>query len=184
MFEQNTDPTSETLKIGHVVVILREGQGYIGGYLCTNGHGVPLEFLHTSESPIKTDRLQELLYGKSLMPELFGKRIASALLSEKQGEPRTKPTVLLTEDEAILMGFDLPEILVIQVVRGAFDSTGANEQTSCLINQPSCEVLLRWRQEDTLKIKDLITKLRSIDLLEPFDRIRAVLEELYSKGSS
>jgi hypothetical protein len=58
-----------------------------------NERGAPIEFWHTTESPIKINRLQALLYGKTLMPELIGRHITGTLLSDEHGEPRIKPSL-------------------------------------------------------------------------------------------
>ena len=74
-----------------------------------------IEFWHTTDSPIKINRLQELLYGKTLMSELFGRHIAGTLLRDEHGKPKIKPSLLLTKEKAILHGFDVPGIPVILV---------------------------------------------------------------------
>src|SRR4030042_3207646 len=109
-----TCDTESSQKIGYVVVVKRE-EGYVGGYLCANERGAPIEFWQTTESPIKINRLQTLLYGKTLMPELIGRHITGTLLSDQHENPRIKPSLLLTKEEAILRGFDVPGIPLILI---------------------------------------------------------------------
>jgi hypothetical protein len=76
--------TASKQKLGYVVV--RQGEeGYIGGYLCADERGVPIEFWHTTGSPVRADRFQVLLYGKTLKPELLGRNITGSLLGDEQG---------------------------------------------------------------------------------------------------
>ncbi len=179
------EPTLDTesgQRIGYVVVIKRE-EGYVGGYLCTNERGAPIEFWHTTESPIKVNRLQELLYGKTLMPELLGRHITGTLLSDEHGKPKTKPSLLFTKQEAILRGFDVPGITVI-LIEPLEASPPLNDDPTCQrITTGTGEVAVRWKQESTADVKQLIPKLKSVDVLEPFERICMLLDELGGKGA-
>jgi len=178
-------PTLETessQKIGYVVVVNRGEEGYIGGYLCVNERGAPIEFWHTTESPIKINRLQELLYGKTLLPELLGRHIAGTLLTVEHGKPKIKPSLLLTKEETILRGFDVPGITVILIEPLGFSHTLNDEPTCQHITTGAGEVVIRWNQESTADVKQLIPKLKSVDVLEPFERICMLLDELSGKG--
>jgi hypothetical protein len=124
-----TRNTESSQKIGYVVVVKRE-EGYVGGYLCANERGAPIEFWHTTESPIKVNRLQELLYGKTLMPELIGRHITGTLLSDEHGKPKIKPSLLLTKDDAILRGFDNPNIPVV-LIEPVSSSSTLNDKCTC-----------------------------------------------------
>lgn len=170
------------VKLGYVVIVNREEQGYIGGYLCADERGVPIEFWHTVDAPIKTSRLQELLYGKTLKPELLGKNIACALLGHSSENSKTRPTMLLTEEEAVLLGFDLPEVPILQVAGVASDLELGKQGLIRRINTAAGEVLVRWREENASEVEQLIPRLGKVDVLEPFVRIRALLNELGGKG--
>ena len=169
--------TESSQKIGYVVVVKRE-EGYVGGYLCANERGTPIEFWHTTESPIKINRLQTLLYGKTLMPELIGRHITGTLLSDQHEKPRIKPSLLLTKEEAILRGFDVPGIPVILIEPLGSSPTLNDESTCQRIPTGAGEVVIRWKQEITVDVKQLIPWLKSVDVLEPFERICMLLDEL------
>ena len=173
--------TERSEKIGYVVVVKRE-EGYVGGYLCANERGVPIEFWHTTGSPIRINRLQELLYGKTLMPELIGRHITGTLLSDEHGKPRIKPSLLLTKEEAILRGFDVPGIPVI-LIEPLGSSPTLNDEPACQrITTGAGEVVIRWKQESTVDVKQLIPWLKSVDVLEPFDRSCMLLDEMSGGG--
>jgi len=177
-----TRDTESSQKIGYVVVVNRGEEGYVGGYLCVNERGAPIEFWHTTESPIKINRLQALLYGKTLMPELIGRHITGTLLSDEHGEPRIKPSLLLIKEEAILHGFDVPGITVILIEPLGSSPTLNDESTCQRITTGAGEVVIRWNQESTADVKQLIPRLKSVDVLEPFERICMLLDELSGKG--
>ncbi len=65
--------------IGFLSVIEHDELGLFGGYLVLNMAGRPLEFHCTS--PVRPNRAQEILYGPTLRPFLFGEQIGQALLS-------------------------------------------------------------------------------------------------------
>lgn len=168
-------------KIGYVVVVNRGEKGYVGGFLCADENGVPIDFWHTTESPVKTNRIQELLYGATLKPELLGRHITGSLLSDEHGKPRVRPPVLFTEEEAILRGFDVPGIAVVLIQR-ADSYFGADDVPTCRrIVTAAGEVVIRWRQEATAEVDQLIPRVKSVDVLEPFERIRVLLDELSGK---
>jgi hypothetical protein len=173
--------TESGQKIGYVVVLKRE-EGYVGGYLCANERGAPIEFWHTIESPIKVNRFQELLYGKTLMPELVGRHITGTLLSDEHGKPKIKPSLLFTKEEAILHGFVNANIPVVLIEPTDSPSTISDERTCQRISTGVGEVVIRWREENTADVKQRIPLLKSVDVLEPFERIRMLLDELSGKG--
>src|SRR4030042_5490318 len=158
-----TRNTESSQKIGYVVVVKRE-EGYVGRYLCANERGAPIEFWHTTESPIKVNRLQELLYGKTLMPELLGRHITGTLLSDEHGKPKAKPSLLLTKEEAILRGFDVPGITVILIEPLGSSATLNDESTCQRITTGAGEVDIRWEQESAADVKQLIPRLKFVDV--------------------
>lgn len=178
-----TQETASKQNLGYVVVINRGEKGYVGGYLCADERGVPIEFWHTTGSPVKANRLQELLYGKTLKPELLGRHITGALLGDEQGKPRIRPHVLLTEEDAILHGIDVPGITVILIEPVGSKPIINDERTCRRIVTGAGDVVIRWRQENTADVEQAIPRLKSVDVLEPFKRICALLDELGGKGS-
>jgi hypothetical protein len=65
-------------KLGFLTVIDLPRVGLIGGYLILNQTGRPIEFHCTI--PLKPNRTQEILYGNTLAPFLYGEQIAKTLL--------------------------------------------------------------------------------------------------------
>jgi hypothetical protein len=90
----NTSPTLE--KLGFLTVIDQPRRGLIGGYLILNQAGRPLEFHCTM--PLKPNRTQEILYGNTLEPFLYGEQIARTLLIRS----KVHVSYILTNTAAVL----------------------------------------------------------------------------------
>src|SRR6266404_5841932 len=67
------------------LTVLEHELGLIGGYLVLNSSGRPLEFHCTA--PIKPNRAQQILYGPTLEPYLFGEQIGQALVAKSSASP-------------------------------------------------------------------------------------------------
>ena len=70
--------------IGFLTIREYEELGLIGGYLVLNVNGRPLEFHCTA--PVRPNRAQQILYGPTLEPFLFGEQIGQALVSKGRGK--------------------------------------------------------------------------------------------------
>lgn len=77
--------------VGFLTVVEPEGQGLFGGYLLLNVAGRPLEFYCTA--PVRPNRAQEILYGPTLQPYLYGEQIGQTLLEKA----KTKPALVFTD---------------------------------------------------------------------------------------
>src|SRR6187397_665961 len=70
--------------IGFLTVIEHSDWGLTGGLLVLNVAGRPLEFHCTA--PLKPNRAQEILYGPTLRPFLYGEQIGQTLLSKAKSD--------------------------------------------------------------------------------------------------
>ena len=75
-----TDEPKSQPALGFLTVLEHAQHGLMGGYLVLNPAGRPLEFHCTT--PIKPNRAQEILYGPTLEPYLFGEQIGKALVDQ------------------------------------------------------------------------------------------------------
>jgi hypothetical protein len=95
--------------IGFLTVVENEQWGITGGLLILNVAGRPLEFHCTA--PLKPNRAQEILYGPTLRPFLYGEQIGQTLLSKTKSE-----TLFICTDVEPAMGareaISLPMILM------------------------------------------------------------------------
>ena len=71
--------------VGFLTVLEHSQHGLMGGYLVLNIAGRPLEFHCTA--PVKPNRAQQILYGPTLEPYLYGEQIGQALVSKSSLEP-------------------------------------------------------------------------------------------------
>lgn len=82
--------------LGFLTVVEDPTHGLFGGYLVLNPSGRPLEFHCTA--PIKPNRAQQILYGSTLEPYLFGEQIGQTLVAKSQIEP----LAVCTDSEPVL----------------------------------------------------------------------------------
>lgn len=153
--------------IGFLTIVSDPGLGYVGGYLITNRTGRPLEFHCTA--PVRPTRAQEILYGPSLEPYLCGELIGQALLSKAS----TSPALVCTDCAAAgeLRGLhDAPLALVApHEVPGWRAFTALGGQTLAVSI---------WHADDQPRIESLLAHgFESLDLAEPFERIREAIRE-------
>jgi hypothetical protein len=160
--------------LGFLTVTEHAELGLFGGYLVLNAAGRPLEFHCTS--PVKPNRAQEILYGPTLRPYLFGEQIGQTLISKAKNdvalvctdlaaclaarEFSERPMLLITSRESA-------ESAVSEFVLGARFALGKNHVATAAKYEAD-EELGRSVHEH---LRD------AIDLLEPFARIREALEE-------
>jgi hypothetical protein len=193
------EETKSKPALGFLTVVEDRQHGLFGGYLVVNTSGKPLEFHCTA--PIKPNRAQEILYGPTLLPCLYGEQIGQTLLAAAKAEP----LVICTDRQpALALGdyVDVPVVLVLPP-KGPRDET-AGEPTSSghsdktwridsshaggldLVSFQLGRNHLALPAADTLGRELLTDRLApmadSFDLAEPFDRIRDAIEEARQGG--
>lgn len=142
------------------LTIVREPAGYIGGYLVTNAWGRPLEF--RLSSAVQPNRVQQVLYGPSLEPFLFGDLIGKTLID------KTATTVQLVIT-------DQPAALNVRRSHGCPVALVQHDAEPPLAHHPDFP-------EDGAALEELLGKLSSFDFAEPFNRIREALVEARKLG--
>jgi hypothetical protein len=203
--------------VGFLSVIEHVKFGLIGGYLVLNKAGRPIEFHCTT--PVRTTRPQEILYGDSLTPFLYGEQIAQTLVGKSPSETAFVFTNVLPV-LALQEFTDKPVIYVTLAPKkndAVTNNAACNRETLSLLsfgndnynngsniqdNESPTSVRLRnipglcvdnWEEVEFghkllalpghLKIKreqqreKLTVLMKTLDFLEPFDRVRLALEE-------
>ena len=167
-------PTALTLGF---LTIVHEPSGYLGGYLLTNGWGRPLEFRLTSA--VQPNRVQAVLYGDTLgefvQAELIGKT-----LIEKSSTP---PALVVTNVSVALATRNFVPMPVIATTPDADQPP----PFGCLtFDHPRCRgsVLISEKYAaDRSSIDSLLAQIdSSVDLLEPFLRIKDAMSEARKMG--
>ena len=170
--------------LGFVTVVRSQAHGLFGGYLILNSTGRPLEFHCTA--PVKPTRAQEILYGPTLEPYLYGEQIGRTLV----GKSNLRIAVLCTDKPqmfAVREFVSLPTALVLP----QDDSSTAK---SFRIDPPHSAgpEMVTFRvgrnqigvpadnPDDRQRISASLASLSdSFDLSEPFGRIREAIKEAH-----
>ena len=123
--------------LGFLTVIDHSRAGFIGGLLVLNPVGRPVEF-HCTQ-PLKPNRAQEILFGNTLEPYLFGEQIAQALVH------KTNQHIgfLFTELPGVLALQDFVKQPVIYVPQ---------------LNSESDEISNQWESEENADLFSLSTR--------------------------
>ncbi len=197
-----SDKAALKAALGFLTVVEHEEHGLFGGYLVLNMAGRPLEFHCTA--PLKPNRAQEILFGPTLDDYLFGEQIGLTLLDKAASEP----LVVCTDCPPVLAmrGFiSVPVVLVL--TRDADSDEVEPEEQSEACQRPSDKT---WRLDAAHSAGPRVTEFRlgpnrlavpvssvadreliskrldgvsdSLDLMEPFGRIREAIDEARHGG--
>jgi hypothetical protein len=180
--------------LGFLTVVEHPQYGLFGGYLALNIAGRPLEFHCTA--PIKPNRAQEILYGPTLQSFLYGEQIGQTLLQQAS----VAPLLVCTDQEPALAVREYAAVPVVLVLPPDGEAAGteagpvaAAEGQGRILRIDSAHpgprlvtfelgrnrlALPQRADEDrglvTARLADVAD---SFDLAEPFQRIRAAIEE-------
>ena len=164
--EQRTNMGGDAVAFGFLTAVESPAHGLFGGYLLVDAAGRPLEFHCTA--PVKVSRAQAILYGPTLHGHLHGRQIGGALLAEGG----VAPVVVLTDQEPMLQVRPHTGLPVALVTRG-----GSGDPSGFTIGaahvgpsggDAARQAAIRGRLEQLGA---------AVDLCEPFERIRAAIDE-------
>ena len=169
---------------------LRVGEKHMGGILITNQIGVPLEFKYTE--PVIATRLHKILYGSDLEKYLHKTVIRDRLAREV----RSMPDYFITNyDEKEFLGpVGDREMVAIQKcsfppedVSGAF--TRIREKEAIIqLEEDSIFLRLAFSTSEEAVQLSLVAWLqeiaRTMDVLEPLDRINTALTSICGEGKN
>jgi hypothetical protein len=155
------------LAFGFLSVIEHELHGLTGGLLVLNENARPLEFHCTS--PLKPNRAQQILYGPTLEPYLYGEQIGQTLIHKAA----QLPDLVLTDTAACLATRDFVKSPV------AWIRMSQSELSDTVLHWTHYALQFSGNhQTDHSTSEKLLASLpRQWDLLEPFARIRNALDE-------
>jgi hypothetical protein len=164
-----------TLTLGFLTV-LHENTGYVGGYLVTNQWGRPLEFrLSTAVQP---NRVQQLLYGGTLLSYISADLIGKTLV-DKTG---SAVQILITDTPAALdlrLRVETPVYWVAPP-----DTPGPPRTRVCDLaeGRGSVHAHALFPADVEAGRSQLEPLCTSLDLREPFGRIREAMTEARKMG--
>lgn len=168
--EQQSGSSPAATAFGFLTAVDSPTHGVFGGYLLVDGVGRPLEFHCTA--PVKVTRAQQILYGATLPIQLHGRQIGAALLAEAT----VTPAVVLTDNDAMLTVRSHTSLPVALVKRAdaadAAAPAGGFMLGTAAVNPHATDAgdadAIRARLEELVG---------AVDLTEPFERIRAAIDE-------
>ena len=164
--EQRAESGPEGTAFGFLTVVDSPTHGLFGGYLLVDGLGRPLEFHCTA--PVKISRAQQILYGSTLHGHLHGRQIGATLLAEAT----VTPSVVLTDHDALLQvrpHTSLPVVLARPLT---------DDPPPGCFTIGATSVAAPPGDADAAAIRGPLAELgAAIDLVEPFERIRAAIAE-------
>lgn len=177
------DDAKSVPTLGFLSVVEHPQHGLFGGFLLLTMNGRPLEFHCTA--PVKPNRAQEILFGPTLAPYLYGEQIGRTLLAKASVEP----LVVCTDLPAVLAvreHISTPVALVLSSDSGSklrIDAPHATvAQAAFTFRQRSLAVSTAHREDQELVQERLASTADHLDLAEPFDRIRGAIEEAQRGG--
>lgn len=182
--------TKSKCAFGFLTVLPHPQHGFFGGYLVLNTSGRPLEFHCTA--PVKPNRAQEILYGPTLEPFLYGEQIGHALVSKS----KVAVQVVCTDQAPVLALRTVVSVPVTLVLPADADTSSGESAprpaTTYRVDaaHPNGPRLVTFALgQNRLAIQALVASdesdvaqrlgplAESIDLAEPFQRIREAIEE-------
>lgn len=151
------------------ITVCEQDAGAFGGYLLVNAAGRPLEFHCTT--PVKPNRAQEILYGPTLEPYLYGELIGTALVTKS----KLRPQWIVTDNVAVLAIRETINLPVACLVESRIEDLTVTDPIALDSFQVVAQV--RYRQ-DLSQIQQLWNdRAVDFDLSEPFERIRNAIQE-------
>jgi hypothetical protein len=185
-------PTNTLSSLGFLTVSEQEDQSLFGGFLVLNLAGRPLEFHCTA--PVRPNRAQEILYGPTLRPYLYGEQIGRALIERASATP----ALVFTDVEPVLALRSLTSVPVVYVPPAppSSDSAAKSAGTARLDSPhptppPAGSMRLHrfaigalhlavpesHRDDQSQVVSVWQPHAEDFDLAEPFGRIRDAIEE-------
>ncbi|HEY2785582.1 MAG TPA: hypothetical protein VGJ05_11470 [Fimbriiglobus sp.] len=158
------------------LTVLQDTGGHVGGYLVTNSWGRPIEFRLTSA--VQPTRMQAILYGGTLTDYVFGELLGKTLIEKTA----IRPTLIVTDTPVCLAlrpHVDVP----IVAIAGSDRPAGVIE-----LSHARCSAPLLLSERFDADRDRILTQLGGIDesvnLSEPFTRIREAVAEARKVGAS
>jgi hypothetical protein len=195
--------TKSAATLGFLTVLEHAQHGLMGGYLVLNPSGRPLEFHCTA--PIKPNRAQQILFGPTLEPYIYGEQIAQALVNKSTHEPQLlctdlRPVLAVRGLVPMPVALVLPPESLVAAEAAAKNELPASEAASESLSAGSPQfrvdpphaganfchfqvgrnrlAVAAEREADRNLILERLARLGELfDLAEPFARIREAIEE-------
>jgi hypothetical protein len=154
--------------VGFFIVVRAPDLGLTGGLLLLNPQSRPVEFHCTA--PVKPNRAQEILYGPTLLPFMYGEQIGRALLA-KCSSP---PALIFTDVEP---GLWLREVSDCPVICAPAPERSTSVLHTFKIGETPAAISTRHGDDEAMVLERFAPFAALVNPLEPFARIREAIEE-------
>jgi hypothetical protein len=156
---------------GFLTAVEIDDFGLIGGYLLLDLAGRPLEFHCTA--PVKPNRAQQILYGPTLTPFLYGEHIGRTLVEK----PNVTPWMIVTNRLPMLAVRQFVSLPVAMVIGNA--TTPLDHLTVFDIGTNRLAVSTDRQADKESILRQCSTQRDVIDMSEPFERIEEAIREAH-----
>ena len=154
--------------LGYLTYVEIPTHGLVGGYLLVNQRARPLEFHCTA--PVQVTRAQEILFGRSLPSMLYCDQVGQALIQKSS----RRADILLTDE---LKALDLSHVTSIPVGYVEPEVGGANSSPPSFVCEGIQFTMVGGSDDADNVVEKLKTTIVGWDVMEPFDRIQAAIQE-------
>ena len=170
------DGRPDDLHLGFLTVVNQDPHGLMGGYLLLNRFGRPVEFHCTT--PIRPNRAQQILFGPTLAPYLYGEQIGQTLV----GKAGVEAAVICTNEPRVLAVRDYVTTPVLLILSAEDDASSATLVCTTQFELCGCKcAVLSAHLGDHAAAAARLERLGAFDFVEPFGRIgEAMIEALAS----
>jgi hypothetical protein len=160
---------TQEIRLAYIDVAVFSDGSIRGGILTTDIQTRPYEFRITS--PIKPTQMQQILYGTSLKDYVYGELICAPLVKAT----KEKLSMVLAREPYILAMRPLVPVPVILIRQ---DSKSADER----IKPVNFSSHKNYQNELSFAQTILTPVMQTVDLVEPFDRLKLALNEAHRMG--
>jgi hypothetical protein len=171
--------------IGFLSVVHAADTGFCGGYLLVGGSARPVEFHCTA--PVRPNRAQQILYGPTLWQYLYGELIGKTLYDKAKIEP----LAVCTDQVAALSLRELvaAPVMWVDTSEGQVNAQSGDDAQSATpgysaplsrfsLGRFSVAVAASHESDRQRIIERMGAWAERFDLVEPFTRVRAAVEEV------
>lgn len=167
----SSSETKSQNSLGFLTVVDNGDAGCVGGYLILNMGGRPLEFHCTA--PVRANRAQQILYGESLTPFVYGELIARALIDKAA----IKPTVVFADQSETLCVQGLTQLPVVLLAERSAGTLRQTARHQFEVEGFKLELAMQFEAQSETLSRYVRRFVETIELDEPFSRIRDAIDE-------
>jgi hypothetical protein len=142
-----------------------EGDDFTGAILLTDARTRPMHFAFVQ--PVRPNKMQRILYGRTLEEHIKGDVVAQKLF----GELPQQPDAVFVDTRELTCIRRVTKCVPVAFLSATSNGRAASEQLAAFNYDTGAAV------DEREKVGAIVTALDTVDLLDPFDRLREALKE-------